>query len=160
MAATSFSDDFLMQVPSIDPTRVLQLLNEHFGVRVAQLTPLSGYDDLNFLLDNVEFENEERAECYGHRFVCKFSNAFEARNPKIIGNFKFDIYISFLISFFVRVADSQVKLMRLLATNGIPTADALPTWDGENLALIDAGTSRMIAQNCNLIAILSLIFQR
>ena len=108
MAAASFSDDFLMQVPSIDLTRILQLLNEHFGVRVAQLTPLSGYDDLNFLLDNVEFENEERAERYGHRFVCKFSNAFEARTPKVIGNnIKIGIYSSCLdqvFSFVLQIA--------------------------------------------------------
>ena len=36
--------------------------------------------------------------------------------------------------------------MRLLATNGIPTADALPTRDDKNFTLIDAGTSRMIAK--------------
>ena len=82
----NFDDaDFIIQLPPVDESRVNQLLGDHFGIRAAQLTALTGYDDLNFLVDNAEFADDTRTQRYGRRFVCKFSNRNEARYPLIVG---------------------------------------------------------------------------
>lgn len=85
VAMSPISADFAMQVPPIATTRIMHLLRHEFGIQTARLTPLSGYDDINVALDQVQFVDEERAARYGQHFVCKFSNAFEAKNPNALG---------------------------------------------------------------------------
>ena len=81
----SFAADEVTQLPLMAESRVKVLLLEHFGVVSATLTPLTGYDDLNFRLDDAEFDDAERMSRFGRRFVCKFSNPLEARRPQLMG---------------------------------------------------------------------------
>ncbi|KAI6196458.1 hypothetical protein M3Y94_01112400 [Aphelenchoides besseyi] len=107
--------DFVMQAPLIDDGHLLLLLKEHFGIKYAKTEQLTGYDDLNFLLNDVKFEDPSYEKKFGRKFVCKFSNPFEARNPELM--------------------DSQIKLMSHLTANGIPTPSVVPSCQNTNFVL-------------------------
>ncbi|KAI6179141.1 KA1 domain-containing protein [Aphelenchoides besseyi] len=109
------SADFVMQAPLIDDDRLQLLLKEHFGIKYAKTEQLTGYDDLNFLLNDVEFDDPSYEKKFGRKFVCKFSNPFEARNPELM--------------------DSQIKLMAHLSANGIPAPRAVPSRRNTNFVL-------------------------
>lgn len=83
-----FPADIITQAPLIPKEDALKILREVFGIQSADISLLSGYDDLNFLLENVVYTQEENAMKYGRKLVCKFTNPIEARFPELIGRFE------------------------------------------------------------------------
>jgi hypothetical protein len=81
--------DFVTQAPLLTKEKTLELLRDNFGIKSALITSLTGYDDLNFLLEQIIYSNndEENAKKYGRKLVCKFTNPVEARFPGLLGGF-------------------------------------------------------------------------
>uniref|UniRef100_A0A914CEK4 Hydroxylysine kinase n=1 Tax=Acrobeloides nanus TaxID=290746 RepID=A0A914CEK4_9BILA len=102
----------ITQAPAISETRMWELLKEVYGICNAKVVQLTGYDDLNFKLENCEFDG--RNEALSHRgesrFILKFTNPTEARFPELL--------------------DAQTRLAKFLNQNGIICAETLPTIDG------------------------------
>jgi hypothetical protein len=91
---TDLPVDFVTQAPLISNEKVLELLLQNFGIKSASITPLSGYDDLNFRLENVTYLNDEK---YGQTLICKFTNPIEARYPDLLGRLTF--YFMYICEF-------------------------------------------------------------
>lgn len=79
--------DFVTQAPLIGTEKVLQLLNTNFGIKPTSVLLLSGYDDLNWLLEDVIYSenDDEKASKYGRKLVCKFTNPLETRHSGLLG---------------------------------------------------------------------------
>jgi ATP-dependent exoDNAse (exonuclease V) alpha subunit len=86
--STDLPVDFITQAPLIPTTKALELVRENYGIRSATITQLSGYDDLNFLLEDIVFDDNEDSKKYSQRLICKFTNPIEARLPGLLGKYQ------------------------------------------------------------------------
>ncbi|KAI6184564.1 KA1 domain-containing protein [Aphelenchoides bicaudatus] len=113
---TDFPVDLIVQAPLIPIEKVLLLLREHFGIQFADITQLSGYDDLNFLLENIVYEDVEKTDTFGCKLIAKFTNQVETLTDGLL--------------------DAQIKLTEYLNANGIPCPLALPSKNGNKFEFI------------------------
>lgn len=121
-SALDFPIDINTQAPLVDESRVREILHEHYtealrlptstssgdnnnadDVQSLSITPLVGYDDLNFAVEVVEAKRGAPSLSGGAptqtnsgvdngaerrrdgRFVLKFTNPIEARVPEVLG---------------------------------------------------------------------------
>lgn len=83
-----YSKGFLVtQAPGLPGEKLPILLKEIYGITKANVTQLTGYDDLNFKLDDCEFDgrNEELVKRGETTFILKFTNPTEAKYPELLG---------------------------------------------------------------------------
>ena len=87
---------FRIRVPRLlsDSPFLADILSNHYGIRSATISLLTGYDDLNFLLVDCKYANSsEKKEAaitqqqqLTGMFTLKFSNRWEARfYPQLCG---------------------------------------------------------------------------
>ncbi|KAH7699195.1 Aminoglycoside phosphotransferase [Aphelenchoides avenae] len=114
-----YSIDFVTQAPLVPELRLREIVLERYGITEANFTPLTGYDDLNFKLDQCQIndsKNPALAKRQNESFVLKISNPVESRNLTLM--------------------DAQNDLMKHLTDNGIPCPQALPQVDGRMWSLV------------------------
>jgi hypothetical protein len=84
-----FTPDYITQAPVIGEDRVREVLHSEFGLDAAvgsvRITPLTGYDDLNFLVEVVVEAGSQPSQVPVGKYVLKFSNPMESAVPGLIG---------------------------------------------------------------------------
>uniref|UniRef100_A0A7E4VHF2 Hydroxylysine kinase n=1 Tax=Panagrellus redivivus TaxID=6233 RepID=A0A7E4VHF2_PANRE len=107
-----YNSETVTQTPVISAERLKPILKTVYGVEDCKVFQLTGYDDLNFRIEDVVFDERAHPNIKNDIvFIVKFTNPLESANPYLF--------------------DGQVKLADLLRNNGIPTALTLPTVDGK-----------------------------
>uniref|UniRef100_A0A1I7SCK1 APH domain-containing protein n=1 Tax=Bursaphelenchus xylophilus TaxID=6326 RepID=A0A1I7SCK1_BURXY len=104
-----FPEDFVTQAPVISTKRLLQILEAVYGIKSAKCTKLTGYDDLNFLLEDVRYKDDVSA---GRKLICKFSNPIEASLPDLMSLIHSDINETNVL--LIRDKDNKLKVSALL----------------------------------------------
>uniref|UniRef100_A0A914YXS6 Hydroxylysine kinase n=1 Tax=Panagrolaimus superbus TaxID=310955 RepID=A0A914YXS6_9BILA len=113
MLPPKYSISTITQTPLIEETKLLSILKDIYGIDKCVVHKLTGYDDLNFRIENVSFNSAANLELTKRSekiFIVKFTNPLEASNPLLL--------------------DGQTKLTAHLRSHGIPCAETLPTIDG------------------------------
>jgi len=85
----AFTPDYITQAPVIGEDRVREVLQSEFGLDAAtgsvKITQLTGYDDLNFLVEVVEMSGSQSSSVPVGKYVLKFTSPIEAAIPGLIG---------------------------------------------------------------------------
>ena len=108
-----YSTSTITQTPLIEDDRLREILKSVFGIAGCKIFKLTGYDDLNFRIEDVVFDssaNQALAKRGEKTFILKFTNPLESGNSQLL--------------------DGQTKLTEHLRKHGIPCAETLPTVDG------------------------------
>ena len=109
----NYSTSTITQTPTIEASKLKLILNDVYGITECEVYKLTGYDDLNFRIESVQFSQNAHPDLIKRRedrFIVKFTNPLENSNPYLL--------------------DGQAQLSRRLRDRGIPTAEALPTAEG------------------------------
>lgn len=90
-----FDINFISQTPDITEENLKLILTSNFEISEVNITKLTGYDDLNFLLEKFKFVDEKKL-CLKNRLIClygslenaksviKFSNPIEACHKNLL----------------------------------------------------------------------------
>uniref|UniRef100_A0A915EQP3 Aminoglycoside phosphotransferase domain-containing protein n=1 Tax=Ditylenchus dipsaci TaxID=166011 RepID=A0A915EQP3_9BILA len=118
MTQKHYTKDFITQAPVIHDENYLRaILLQEYGITNCKIQSLTGYDDLNFSLENCQVDLQAHRKLQEfiardqNKFVLKFTNPVEAAADGLI--------------------DSQVKLMEVLLENDVPCAQIIPQRDGK-----------------------------
>uniref|UniRef100_A0AC34RKJ1 Aminoglycoside phosphotransferase domain-containing protein n=1 Tax=Panagrolaimus sp. JU765 TaxID=591449 RepID=A0AC34RKJ1_9BILA len=98
----------ITQTPLIELDRLRDFLKQIYGIDDCQITKLTGYDDLNFRIDDVKFNQNAHSELVQRNettFIVKFTNPLENSNSYLL--------------------DGQIALMEHLRNHDIPSPIAL-----------------------------------
>lgn len=69
-----YSCEEITQAPSVEPYYIHNLLSSCYGIRKAEMEPLTGYEDCNFLLSNIAWQTNGPS-----RAILKVTNPLEAK---------------------------------------------------------------------------------
>uniref|UniRef100_A0A914QUW0 Hydroxylysine kinase n=1 Tax=Panagrolaimus davidi TaxID=227884 RepID=A0A914QUW0_9BILA len=113
LSPPKYSLTTITQTPLIEESKLGTILKDIYGISDCTIHKLTGYDDLNFKIENVSFNSNANIKLIKRNettFIVKFTNPLEASNPLLL--------------------DGQTKLTAHLRSKGIPCAETLPTIDG------------------------------
>uniref|UniRef100_A0A0K0DMX8 Hydroxylysine kinase n=1 Tax=Angiostrongylus cantonensis TaxID=6313 RepID=A0A0K0DMX8_ANGCA len=105
----SYTSEEITQAPKPDSHNLLRLLKSSYGITQAHVTDLTGYEDCNFLLTDVVWENGGPT-----RAILKVTNPIEARSDANI--------------------DFQVRICEILNESGIACPRTIKRLDGRDWA--------------------------
>ena len=123
----SYSISTITQTPTVDTPNLKKILKDVYGISECEVHKLTGYDDLNFRIEKVEFSEHAHPDLVKRNenmFIVKFMNPLENSNPYMLYG--------------------QVQLAKRLRDKGIPTAEPLPTIEGnlwQHVNMSNTGTN-------------------
>lgn len=85
---SAYSIDFVSQAPLVAEEKLRDIILSLYGITEAKFAPLTGYDDLNFKLDECTVDpvrNQALSQRREGTFVLKITGFVEARNLELIG---------------------------------------------------------------------------